>query len=294
MNRLDYSEYPIVTRGVKPGEYRGFNYKLGDPRQALATDIDYYLSLLRNERWSSENIVAQLNLSDYQFEKEGSLCQVLTIITENEVMLTQGLSKFINMTSSYFTETRLALAYILRDDTKHLDCLFARLGKGKKIRKLSNLFQFSLASLLSENDFSIFLSAAIILGKIAIRTMCKYIALETTADPVSPFLANMLSDEELHVAYAVAHLRYRLANDSSFEDVLAKRLDDYELYLIGVSGMDEVYFGAFVDLLGEKKVRDMVSEISQLRARMLTEAGLSEKYVRKILDPLSLERRGLC
>jgi len=294
MNGEDYSRYPIAVRGVEKNSYRRFNYQLGDPRKALTLDTDYYLSLLRDEKWSAGSIASQINREDYRFEKDPQLCQALTLVVENEVMFTQGLSKFINMMSSYFTETRLALGYILRDDTKHLDCLFIRLDKGRKLKKLSNLLQFSLSSLLSINDFSAFATVAIVLGKLAVRTLCKYLASEIPEDPAAPLLANMMNDEELHAAYAVSHLRYRLEHDMDFRDALRGVVADYELYLVGVSGMDETYFGAFLDLLGERGVRDMVSEVNRLRFKALVDAGLSERYVEELLEPLKLERRGLC
>ena len=294
MRGEDFSRYPIVARGVEKDNYKSFNYSIGDPKQTLAYDIDYYLSLLRSEKWSIENLVTQTDRGDYRFEKEDSLCQVLTLLVENETMIIQGLSKFMNMISSYFTETRLTLGYIIRDDIKHLDGLFIRVKKGKELKRLSNLFQFSLASVLSADDFSVFSTVALVLGKLSVGTICRYLACEIAEDPAAPLLANMTGDEERHVEYAISHLRYRLDMDEAFKDTLKNLISDYELYLVGSSGMDETYFGAFLDLLGESKVREMVSEITQLRFNALVEAGLPEGYVDELLEPLKLERRGLC
>ncbi|MDJ0270377.1 MAG: hypothetical protein NXY59_07525 [Aigarchaeota archaeon] len=289
----DVGSYPVAPYGVKADQtIPKMKFQYGKRSLVWADDIEYYVASLRHERWSLEPIVGGIGGSVSDVGGEG-IVQLITMLTEHESFFIQGITQHIPRISCYYTEPRIALAYIARDDAKHLDGLLSCV-RGRDLGRISASSQFSLKNILELTDVSEFLFIAGLMGKATVATVARHLAGRLNTNTLGALLTHIAEDEERHASFAAAHLRHRIKMGDMNIDTLENLVERFELYLIVSSGMDEASQGEFTALLGREGVREMLLSIDKSRKALLLEAGLSVTDVERLMGRAGFEKSGFC
>ncbi len=289
----DAGSYPVAPYGVKADQtIPKMSFQYGKRSLVWADDIEYYVASLRHERWSLEPLIGRVGERISDIGEEG-IVQLITMLAEHESFFIQGITQHIPRISCYYAEPRIALAYIARDDAKHLDGLLSCV-KGRELGRISASSQFSLKNILESADVSEFLFIAGLMGKATIATIARHLAGRLNTNTLGALLTHVAEDEERHASFAAAHLRHRIKIGDVNIDALEGLVERFELYLIVSSGMDEASQEAFTALLGREGVREMLLAVDKARKALLLEAGLSVADVERLMGRASFERSGFC
>jgi len=288
----DAGNHPLAPPGVKLEEPTPkLTFPIGRKELVWAEDIEYFITMLRVERWSLDYMLQQ---SVQNSSKEESLCQIVTFLIENEFTSIQQFSNFLPKISCYYAQPRTALAYIIRDEAKHSEGLLWRLERGGGAQKSSAATQYALKSVAEINDFTTFMFIVGILGKAALSSMTRILSTRMYDDVLGQLLSHISLDEELHTSFAASHIRHRLKHNPSYVRTLEEMVDRFELYLLSATGVDEQNQAALLDILGRDAVREMLAAIDDTRKTRLLEAGLTSEMAERMMKRITAEKTGIC
>ena len=218
-------------------------------------------------------------------EVEAAVVQVMTYLVENEQAALMVPARFIGRIHPHFREVVQLLAVQIADEARHIEVFTRRaLLKGTQLGVSGAGGRASLQTLLYETDFSLSSFLLSVLGEGTFLSLLSFLE-RHAPDPVTRQVARLaLQDEARHVAFAQAHLEYRVAQDPGFRDRLRAAMVRRHDSLASSAGLNADVFDALVLLAagewsaaalarGWDRVQELQSAMDEGRQRRLVRLG---------------------
>lgn len=178
---------------------------------------------------------------------EDAVVQVLTYMIENEVAALVVPARFLGQLHPHYREVQAVLAIQVADEARHIDVFTRRVRlKGREPGLSTAGGQASLKTLLDEPDFSVAEFLLSVLGEGTFVSLLHFLH-EHAPDPVTRQIARLAArDEARHVAFGMAHLEYRLAEEPDYQIRLRNAIEQRYDALAHTAGLNEEVFDALV------------------------------------------------
>ena len=289
------ANWGLAARGatVEAGS-PGFDFRFSNKSEIWADSAaELYRQALAGQ-WDPASAVdwqADYNLPD---EVEDAVVQVMTYLIENENAALLVPARHLGQVHPHFREVVQLLAIQCADEARHVE-VFTRRATLKRINpSLSGAGgQASLKTLFETSDFSSSAFLLSVLGEGTFVNLLNFLQ-EHGPDPITRQIARLVArDEARHVAFGMAHLEYRLAQDpgyqSSLRAVVEQRFDE----LASSAGLNEEVFDALILLAagstepaaieaGFARVQRLKQEMATGRKARLARLGFTREEAERL------------
>jgi TusA-related sulfurtransferase len=216
---------------------------------------------------------------------ERAVVQVMTYLIENEQAALVVPARLLGRIHPHFREVLQLLAVQAADEARHMEVFTRRaLLSGGQMGTSSVSGRQSLATLLTETDFSLASFLLSVLGEGSFLNLLEFI--DTYApDPVTRQVTRLARrDEARHVAFGVAHLRHQSDLDPSVLRALRGAVERRYDSLVDTAGLNQDVFDSLVILAagewtptaiarGYERVLALQNEMDEGRQRRLVHLG---------------------
>ena len=171
----------------------------------------------------------------------------MTYLIENENAALLVPARHLGQMHPHFREVMQLLAIQCADEARHVEVFTRRATLHRANPSLSGAGgQASLKTLFETNDFSTSAFLLSVLGEGSFVNLLNFLQ-EYGPDPLTRQIAKMVArDEARHVAFGMAHLEYRLAQDPGYQATLQAAIEQRYDDLASSSGLNEEVFDALI------------------------------------------------
>ncbi|TDE29071.1 ferritin-like domain-containing protein [Actinomadura sp. 6K520] len=239
-------------------------------------------------QWDPATAVAWDSEFSLPGEIEKAVVQVMTYLVENEQAALVIPARLLARVHPHFREVLQLLAVQAADEARHIEVFTRRaLLRGGELGTSSAGGRSSLASLLSEPDFSLASFLLSVLGEGSFLSLLSFLD-RYAPDPVTRQVARLArQDEARHVAFGVAHLEHQAALDPGLRSRLRSAVERRHDSLRDTAGLNADVFDALVILAagewtpraiaeGHRRVRRLHADMDEGRRRRLVRLGFPE------------------
>lgn len=260
-----------------------FDFRFSDKNEIWAeTAADLYAQALAGQ-WDPETAIdwnAALELPD---EVEDAVVQVMTYLIENENAALLVPARHLGQVHPHFREVMQLLAVQVADEARHVEVFTRRATMKRENPALSGAGgQASLKTLFEASDFSTSAFLLSVLGEGSFVNLLNFLH-EHGPDPLTRQIAKLVArDEARHVAFGMAHLEYRLAQDPGYQSALKAAIEQRYDTLAASAGLNEEVFDALILLAAggtdAESVKRGFARVQRLKQEMAT--GRKARLVR--------------
>lgn len=299
--------YPFAPRGTLLDGVEGsdgnqqqipdFGFAINKKIECWCDNIGELYEKGKLGQWNASTDIPWNSLPKLPDDLEKALCQVMTFLAQNEYIALYLPAKFVSRINPYFSEVVLFLSTQLADEARHIEVFTQRaLANGVGLQKLSYGTQWSLKSLLNEEDYSEASFLLNILGEGTFESLFRFLH-RYAPDPVTKeIISRAMQDESRHVGYGVSRTKSQLRSDPSLAKRFLKAAEERSSFLYAVSGADNEVYNALATLAGagsEKKreiemgierVKEMYAQMFADRTSRLRQAGFDDATALKISE----------
>lgn len=223
---------------------------------------------------------------------EDAVVQLMTYLIENETAALLVPARFLSQVHPHFREVMGLLAIQTADEARHIE-VFTRRAALRRTGPLGTSTrggQASLATLVNEPSFALASFLLSVMGEASFLELLRFLH-EVAPDPVTRAVARLAAqDEARHVAFAVGHLRHRIALEPGLRESLAAAVHQRHASLRHTSGLNEAVFDALVIVAagsfepqavsaGFDRVVSLVDRMDRARRGHLTRLGFDPDAV---------------
>ena len=178
---------------------------------------------------------------------EAAVVQLMTYLIENENAALLVPARHLGQIHPHFREVLQLLALQCADEARHVEVFTRRAGLRGHVPALSTAGgQASLRTLFDAPDFSTATFLLSVLGEGSFINLLNFLH-EHAPDPVTAQIARLAArDEARHVAFGMAHLEYRLAQQPDYQVRLRNAIEQRFDALANTAGLNEEVFDALV------------------------------------------------
>jgi hypothetical protein len=182
-------------------------------------------------------------------EIEAAVVQVMTYLVENEQAALVVPARLLSRVHPHFREVLQLLAVQAADEARHIEVFTRRaLLTGSEMGTSSAGGRASLATLLSESDFSIASFLLSVLGEGSFLHLLSFLD-RHAPDPVTRKVARLArQDEARHVAFGVAHLAHQAQRDPGLRIRLRAAVERRRDALVDTAGLNQDVHDALIVL----------------------------------------------
>jgi hypothetical protein len=198
-------------------------------------------------QWDPQTAIDWDTPFDIDAEIEAAIAQVMTFLIENENAALVVPARHLGQLHPHYREVQQVLALQCADEARHVEVFTRRLGlRGNKPMLSTAGGQASLRTLLQAPDFSSATFLLSVLGEGTFVNLLNFLC-EHAPDPVTRQVCRLAArDEARHVAFGMAHLKYRLAIEPDYLARLQNAIEQRHEALAPTSGLNEEVFDALV------------------------------------------------
>ncbi|WP_129774712.1 ferritin-like domain-containing protein [Peristeroidobacter soli] len=241
-------EWGLAARGatVEAGS-PAFNFTLSNRDELWATTADEIYAQGVAAQWDPQTAIDWDTPFEIDPEIEAAVVQVMTFLVENENAALIVPARHLGQLHPHYREVQQVLALQCADEARHVEVFTRRLGMRGRQPMLSTAGgQASLRTLLQAPDFS---SATFLLSVLGEGTFVNLLSFlhEYGPDPVTRQICRLAArDEARHVAFGMAHLKYRLSVEPDYLARLQNAIEQRHEALAPTSGLNEEVFDALI------------------------------------------------
>ncbi|HYB49361.1 MAG TPA: ferritin-like domain-containing protein [Streptosporangiaceae bacterium] len=180
---------------------------------------------------------------------EAAVVQVMTYLVENEQAALVIPARLLARVHPHFREVLQLLAVQAADEARHVEVFTRRaLLRGGQMGTSSAGGRASLATLLTEPDFSLALFLLSVLGEGSFLSLLSFLD-ANAPDPVTRQVTRLArQDEARHVAFGVAHLEHSCVADPRLRGRLRTAVERRHDALADTAGLNQDVFDSLVIL----------------------------------------------
>ncbi len=271
-----------------------FDFAVRDKVVVWSDNIAELVEQAKLGQWNAATDIPWDKLEPLPEDLERAVCQICTFMIQNEYLALYLPAKLLSQVDPRFTEVVLFLAGQVEDEARHVEVFTKRaLAGGGGLQYVSAATQWSLRSLLTQEDFTSASFLLHILGEGTFMELLKFLE-EVAPDPVTAEIFRMTRrDEGRHVGYGVSHLTYHLKHDPQLVNQLYQAAEGRAAFLRQVSGASPFVQQALAVLAGggsgpkqiargRERVRELYQEMHATRVRRLLQVGFEREMADKI------------
>ncbi len=225
----------------------GFDFRFSEKSEIWAeTAADLYRQALAGQ-WDPETAIDWNQPIDLPDDVENAVVQVMTYLIENENAALLVPARHLGQVHPHFREVMQLLAIQCADEARHVEVFTRRATLKRQNPALSGAGgQASLKTLFEASDFSTSAFLLSVLGEGSFVNLLNFLH-EHGPDPLTRQIARLVArDEARHVAFGMAHLEYRLAQDPGYQSSLRAAIEQRYDALSSSSGLNEEVFDALI------------------------------------------------
>ncbi len=261
----------------------GFDFRFSDKSEIWAdTAAELYRQALAGQ-WDPQTAIDWAATPDLPDEVEDAVVQVMTYLIENENAALLVPARHLGQVHPHFREVMQLLAIQCADEARHVEVFTRRATLKRANPALSGAGgQASLKTLFEASDFSTSAFLLSVLGEGSFVNLLNFLH-ECAPDPLTRQIAKLVArDEARHVAFGMAHLEYRLAQDPGYQSALKAAIEQRYDTLAASAGLNEEVFDALILLAAGNtdaaSVRRGFGRVQRLKQEMAT--GRKARLVR--------------
>ncbi|MBL0919090.1 MAG: diiron oxygenase [Hydrogenophaga sp.] len=227
---------------------------------------------------------------------EAAVVQVMTYLIENENAALLVPARHLGQIHPHYREVLQCLALQCADEARHVEVFTRRaLLRGHTPALSTAGGQASLQTLFEAPDFSVATFLLGVLGEGSFVNLLNFLH-EHAPDPVTRQVARLTArDEARHVAFAMAHLEYRLSVEPELQSRLRNAVELRYDTLASTAGLNEEVFDALVLLAaggctpdavarGHTAVQGLKGEMAAGRRARLARLGFERAEAQRLSD----------
>jgi len=275
--------------------------------EVWAHNTEGYYEEAMTRQWNATVDVPWQELSKHELPDEinRAYAQLLTFLTEVEMIATDVPAEWIGKLNNNFVEVKNFMATQVMDEARHTEVFRKRaLTTGYGLMKASPQNEMALKLIRDSDSFAEMSLALHLAGEGFVLTLFRFSEYISPTEADKKMFRLVMQDEARHVGYGVQHLKWVMRHFPEKREVIHKHLDEVENLLFGGGYAVEVT-EPFIILAGKGLKQEnlergtvitMLFQLKQMEEyfERLDKCGLSERRrMSKLHNALELTRASL-
>ena len=272
--------------------------------EVWAYNIEGYYEEAMSRQWNATTDVPWEDLRSCELPEEigKAYSQLLTFLTEVEMIATDVPAKWLGRLSAEFFEVKNFIATQAMDEARHAEVFRKRaLTTGWGLMRASRMNEHNLKFLRDADSFAEASLTLHLQAEGMVLTMFRFSEFISPTEVDKKMFRLVMQDEARHVGYGMQHLRWVLDHFPEKREVIHRHLDEAENFVFGGGYATEV-LEPFVILAGKGLKRENIQEGLKITARFnlkqveeyferLDKCGLPERRERsKLANVMEMTR----
>jgi hypothetical protein len=311
-----FSEMPELIRDNRSFAPRGAEIPPGMPdlqaevsrkSEVWAYNIEGYYEEAMTRQWNAATDLPWEALREHQLPEPigKAYSQLLTFLTEVEMIATDVPAKWLGRLNADFFEVKAFIATQAMDEARHAEVFRKRaLTTGWGLMRASLLNECNLKFLRDADSFAEASLTLHLQAEGMVLTLFRFSELISPTEADKKMFRLVMQDEARHVGYGMQHLRWVLDHFPEKRDVIHRHLDEAENFVFGGGYATEV-LEPFIILSGKGMARTNIEQGLRITAEFnlrqveeyferLDKCGLPERRERsKLAKVVELTRGAL-
>ncbi|HXC51636.1 MAG TPA: hypothetical protein VN634_12170 [Candidatus Limnocylindrales bacterium] len=257
-----YTELPAISRGASSLAPRGAEEPAGLPDMNAGTvrkadvwayNIEGYYEEAMSRQWNAATDIPWKQLCETELAEDigKAYSQLLTFLTEVEMIATDVPSKWLSQISSDYFEVKNFIATQCMDEARHAEVFRKRaLTTGYGLMKASPQNERNLKFLREADSFAEASTTLHLQAEGFVLTMFRFSEYLSPTDGDKKLFRLVMQDEARHVGYGMQHLKWHLENAPESREIIHRHLAEAENFIFGGIFAPEV-LESFVILAGK-------------------------------------------
>ena len=250
----------------------------------------------KSGQWNATTDIPWRDLPELPEYMERAVCQIMTFLIQNEYLALYIPAKFLSRIDPSFSEVVMFLSSQVMDEARHVEVFTKRaLANGGGLQYVSSATEWSLQSLLAQEDFTDVSFLLHVLGEGTFMELLKFLE-EVAPDPVTAQIFKMArQDEGRHVGYGLSHTAYHIEHDPEVVQKLSQAAEKRTAFLQQASGASPFVQKALMVVAGggedsdrlergKERVRELYDTMHKKRVRELIQVGFDGSAAEKISE----------
>ncbi len=190
-----------------------FGFTVTHKIEVWADNIADLVEQAKQGQWDATTDIPWHELPKLPDDLERAVCQISTFMIQNEYLALYLPAKFLPRIDPTFSEVVMFLSSQIMDEARHVEVFTKRaLANGGGLQYVSSATEWSLQSLLSQEDFSDASFLLHVLGEGTFMELLKFLE-KIAPDPVTGKIFKLArQDEGRHVGYGLSHIGATTSN----------------------------------------------------------------------------------
>ena len=295
-----FTNMPELIRGNRSFAPRGSVQPEGLPdlqadvnrkSEVWAYNVEGYYEEAMTRQWNATTDIpwAKLQATELPEDIGKAYAQLLTFLTEVEMIATDVPAKWLGRLNADFFEVKNFIATQVMDEARHTEVFRKRaLSTGYGLMKASAHNEFNLKFL---RDADTFAEASLTLHLQAegmVLTLFRFSEYVSPTEGDKKLFRLVMQDEARHVGYGMQHLKWVLDHCPERRETIHDHLDEAENFVFGAGYATEV-MEPFIILAGKGTKRENIAE--GVRIQRMFQLKQGEEYFERLARCGLPERR---
>ncbi len=294
-----FTAMPELTRANRSFAPRGAEIPAGCPdlqaevnrkSEVWAYNVEGYYEEAMSRQWNATTDVpwAELAAHDLPDDIAKAYAQLLTFLTEVEMIATDVPAKWLGRLNADFFEVKNFIATQAMDEARHAEVFRKRaLTTGWGLMKASPQNEVNLKFLRDADSFAESSTTLHLQAEGMVLTMFRFSEYIAPTDGDKKLFRLVMQDEARHVGYGMQHLKWVLDHFPEKREIIHKHLDEAENFVFGGGYAVEV-MEPFIILSGKGMKKENIEQGVRITAQF--QVKQVEEYFER-LDKCGLPER---
>jgi hypothetical protein len=311
-----YSDMPELIRQNRSFAPRGAEIPAGVPdlqaevnrkSEVWAYNIEGYYEEAMSRQWNATTDIPWDELARHELPEEigKAYSQLMTFLTEVEMIATDVPAKWMGRLNADFFEVKNFIATQAMDEARHAEVFRKRaLTTGWGLMRASRANECNLKFLRDADSFAEASLTLHLQAEGMVLTLFRFSELVSPTEPDKKMFRLVMQDEARHVGYGMQHLKWVLDHFPEKREVIHRHLDEAENFVFGGGYATEV-LEPFIILSGKGMKRENIQQGLKITAQFnlkqveeyferLDKCGLPERRERsKLAMAMEMTRQAI-
>ena len=273
-----FTEMPELVRANRSFAPRGAEIPDGVPdlqpevnrkSEVWAYNIEGYYEEAMSRQWNASTDVPWEELRKYELPEEigKAYSQLLTFLTEVEMIATDVPAKWMGRLNADFFEVKNFIATQAMDEARHAEVFRKRaLTTGWGLMRASRANEVNLKFLRDADSFAEASLTLHLQAEGMVLTLFRFSELISPTEVDKKMFRLVMQDEARHVGYGMQHLKWVLDHFPEKREIIHRHLDEAENFVFGGGYATEV-FEPFIILSGKGLKKENIQEGVKITAQ---------------------------
>ena len=273
-----FTEMPELIRQNRSFAPRGAEIPAGVPdlqaevnrkSEVWAYNIEGYYEEAMSRQWNATTDVPWDELAKYELPEEigKAYSQLLTFLTEVEMIATDVPAKWMGRLNADFFEVKNFIATQAMDEARHAEVFRKRaLTTGWGLMRASQANEVNLKFLRDADSFAEASLTLHLQAEGMVLTLFRFSELISPTEVDKKMFRLVMQDEARHVGYGMQHLKWVLDHFPEKREIIHRHLDEAENFVFGGGYATEV-FEPFIILSGKGMKKENIQQGLKITAQ---------------------------